>query len=409
MKKRAAIALLATSFVTGAADAADRPVLAPQPYYAGPLLPVDWTGFYFGVNGGYGWAQGTTDTYFNGGILHGSGQPSGGVAGGQMGFNWQMGRFVFGAEIDGQWSGQRAALASTCNPNCAALQEVNIKTFATGRGRFGLAFDWIMPYVTAGAAMVNVSDAMVVTAGGLTGRVEGLSGTSLGWTAGAGVDIALTSNLSARLEYLYLRVDDHSSTAPVPAQFISPGRGANGPSPVLTESGSFQDSIVRVGLNYRFGPRGGPGIVERPSIAPASYASAYDFLPSMPIFADKSRSEKRAPAAPMVAETPAHAPAAASAPVAIASANPGDFRLPPAAAAASPAASEPKSAMPAAAAAEPRTAKSAYKNFDEIDDADLTGGAAAEAKAITLPTVKRQRAEDDNPRLKRIMSICTGC
>jgi outer membrane immunogenic protein len=162
--------------VAGAADAADRPVLAPQPYYAGPLLPVDWTGFYFGVNGGYGWAQGTTDTYFLGGILHAQGKPSGGVAGGQLGFNWQMGSLVFGAEIDGQWSGQRAALASTCNPNCSALQEVNIKTFATGRARFGYAFDWILPYVTVGAAMVNVSDAFVVSAGGLTGRVEGLSG-----------------------------------------------------------------------------------------------------------------------------------------------------------------------------------------------------------------------------------------
>ena len=404
MKKRVAIALLATSFAAGAAAAADRPVLAPQPYYyAGPLLPVDWTGFYVGANGGYGWAQGTTDTYFLGGILHGSGKPSGGVAGGQMGFNWQMGRFVFGAEIDGQWSGQRAALASTCNTGCSALQEVNIKTFATGRGRFGLAFDWLMPYVTAGAAIVNVSDALVVTSGGLTGRIEGLSGTSMGWTAGAGVDIALTSNLSARLEYLYLRVDDHSSTAPVPNPLGTLFSGA------VSESGSFQDSIVRVGLNYRFGPRGGPGIVERPSIAPASYASAYDFLPSMPIFADKSRSEKRAPAAPMIAETPAHAPAAASAPVAIASANPGDLRLPPAAAATSPAASEPKSAMPAAIAAEPRTAKSAYKNFDELEDDDLTGGTPATAKAITLPSVNRRQKADDTPGLKRIMSICTGC
>jgi outer membrane immunogenic protein len=401
MKKRVAIALLATSFTTGVACAADRPVLAPLPYYAGPLLPVDWTGFYFGVNGGYGWAQGTTDTYFLGGILHSSGKPSGGVAGGQMGFNWQMGRFVFGAEIDGQWSGQRAALASTCNPNCSALQEVNIKTFATGRGRFGMAFDWIMPYVTAGAAMVNVSDAMLVSAGGLTGRVEGLSGTSLGWTAGAGVDIALTSNLSARLEYLYLRVDDHSSTTTIPNPLSTLFNGT------ISESGSFQDSIERIGLNYRFGPRGGPGIVERPSIAPASYASAYDFLPSMPIFADKSRSEKRAPAAPMIADSAVHAPTpAASTPVAVASANASDFRLPATAAAAA-AASEPKPAMPAAVAAEPKTAKSAYKNFDEIEDEDLTGGAAA--RAITLPTVNRRQRADDTPGLKRIMSICSGC
>jgi outer membrane immunogenic protein len=413
MKKRVAIALLATSFTAGAAGAADRPVLAPRPYYAGPLLPVDWTGFYFGVNGGYGWAQGTMDTYsfvggrseLNGVILHSSGKPSGGVAGGQMGFNWQVGRFVFGAEIDGQWSGQQATFAVGCNIGCSAVQNVSIKTFATGRARFGLAYDWLMPYVTAGAAMVNVSDDLLVTAGGITGKFQSLSGTTLGWTAGAGVDVALTSNLSARLEYLYVRAEDHSTSAQIPSQFFTPTTN----SPFVNESGAFQNSIVRVGLNYRFGPRGGPGIVERPLAAPATYASAYDFLPSMPIFADRSRSEKRAPAAPMIAETPAHAPVGApastpTAPVAVASANGGDFKLPPSA----PVASESKPTMPAVAA-EPRMAKSPYKNFDEIEDADLTGGAPVEGKAITLPTVKRQRAEDDSPRLKRLMSICSGC
>jgi hypothetical protein len=42
MTKRAAIALLAMSFTAGEADAADRPLLAPQLYPAGPLQPVEW-------------------------------------------------------------------------------------------------------------------------------------------------------------------------------------------------------------------------------------------------------------------------------------------------------------------------------------------------------------------------------
>jgi hypothetical protein len=109
----------------------------------------------------------------------------------------------------------------------------------------------------------------------------------------------------------------------------------------------------------------------------------------------------------MVAESPAQAPAAASAPVAVASASTSDFRLPPTAAAAA-AVGEPKPTMPAAVAAEPKTAKSAYKNFDEIEDEDLTGGTPA-AKAITLPTVNRRQRADDTPGLKRIMSICSGC
>jgi hypothetical protein len=219
------------------------------------------------------------------------------------------------------------------------------------------------------------------------------------------VDIALTSNWSARLEYLYVRAADYNNGSAVTGS-TTPIPNPLGIGNVL-ESGSFQDNIVRVGLNYRFGPRGGPGVIERPLAAPSTYAAAYDFLPSRPIFADRSRSEMRAPTAPMVAETATHAPAAVSTPVAVASASASDFRLPSAAAEA---ASVPKSVMPAAAAAEPRAVKSAYKNFDEIEDADLTGGTPTEAKgAITLPTIKRQRAEDDSPRLKRIMSICSDC
>jgi hypothetical protein len=320
--------------------------------------------------------------------------------------------FVFGAEIDGQWSGQQASFAVGCNSvppptppatACSAVQNVSLKTFATGRARLGLALDWIMPYVTGGAALVNVSDDLLVTAGGITGKFQSISGTTLGWTVGAGVDIALTSNWSARLEYLYIRADDFFNTAPIPNPL---GIGT------VLENGTFQDNIVRVGLNYRFGPRGGPGVVERPVVAPATYASAYDFLPSVPLFADRSRSEKRTPAAPVVAETSAHGPAVAPrsaqtapVPVAVASANATDFKLPPSA----PVASESKPAMAATVAAEPRAAKSAYKNFEEIEDADLTGGTSAEAKAITLPTAKRRDRGDDGSRLKNVMSICSGC
>src|SRR5262249_40191866 len=147
------------------------------------------------------------------------------------------------------------------------------------------------------------------------------------------------------LEYLYVRADDYNSGSTSPTPIPNPlGIG------FVLESGSFQENIVRVGLNYRFGPRGGPGLIERPLAAPSTYASAYDFLPSMPIFADRSRSEKRAPTAPIVAETSAPTRAAASTPVAVASAAASDFRLPGAAAAA---ASAPKSVISAAAAVEP--------------------------------------------------------
>ena len=150
--------------------------------------PVEWTGLYFGANAGYGWGQYSSNITFTGlgasgltnpvpgfgpagiagGIIAvggptelsgtriiGSGSPSGAIAGGQIGFNWQAGMFVFGAEIDGQWSGQENTFTVACGPRCSATESIKIRSLATGRGRFGLAFDWIMPYVTGGAALVN--------------------------------------------------------------------------------------------------------------------------------------------------------------------------------------------------------------------------------------------------------------
>src|SRR5262249_49211201 len=125
MHTRLLIALLTGCFVAGKSVAAELP-LAPPPQlsYPGRLLPVEWTGFYFGANAGYGWAKGSSTTGFVGNLsnpigatgtffssttsgtilsglgptelintsVFGSSKPTGAIAGGQMGFNWQWGR-----------------------------------------------------------------------------------------------------------------------------------------------------------------------------------------------------------------------------------------------------------------------------------------------------------------------------
>src|SRR5215510_15943411 len=133
MKKRVVIAFFATSLTAGMSFAADWPVMGPQLYPsvpAVPLMPVNWTGIYFGANAGYGWAQGSSNTVFAGGFTGGtttpfgrgatelggtglssSSSPRGGIAGGQIGFNWQAGMVVFGAELDAEWSGQSNAVS----------------------------------------------------------------------------------------------------------------------------------------------------------------------------------------------------------------------------------------------------------------------------------------------------------
>jgi outer membrane immunogenic protein len=158
MKRRMIVGLLVTPFTAGVAFSADWPAAVPQFSRAGSVMPVEWTGLYFGMNAGYGWAQGANDTFFAGSFaggtttafglgatelsgtrLIGSGNPSGAVAGGQIGFNWQFGIAVFGAEP--QWSGQQNSFTVACTSGCTAVETVKIRSFATGRARLGLAFD----------------------------------------------------------------------------------------------------------------------------------------------------------------------------------------------------------------------------------------------------------------------------
>jgi hypothetical protein len=275
-----------------------------------------------------------------------------------------------------------------------------------------VAFDWIMPYVTAGAALASASDDLILTVGGVSGTFDTISGSRLGWTAGAGVDVALTSNWSARLEYLYVDIRGFEDFQRIP---IALGVGST------IQGIDVRNNIVRVGLNYRFGPRGGPGVIERPVLAaPAGYASAYDFLPSLTSYRDSPIfGEKRTPSATMLA-APApqrEAPVAAAraterapaAPAVVAGEVP--QREAPIAAAggterAPAAASDPK----AATANAPKGAAPDISRFADIEDSDDSIRRTTTAAAITLPTLnKRPKADDDSRRLKSIMSICSGC
>ena len=273
VKYRIALALVATSCMAGMAFAADLPVSGP--YGSAPYIvrqPVEWTGFYFGANAGYGSGRYSSDLTFTGLNAGGnttpfglgptelsgtdvidSGKPRGAIAGGQIGFNWQAGMFVFGGEIDGQWSGQENTFTTSCDAGCTATQSIKIRSIWTGRGRVGLAFDWFMPYVTGGAALVDGLNNLTMTVGGTTASFAPLSHSTLGWTAGAGVEVALWRNWSAKLEYLFVGANGATKFAPIPNAL---GLGS------VSTPGDYRDNIVRVGFNYRFGPLGGPGLLE---------------------------------------------------------------------------------------------------------------------------------------------------
>ena len=197
----------------------------PRGRYAEPAPSYfSWSGFYVGLNGGYGW--GTSD--WSSGVTAGSTDPAGGLFGGTIGFNVQNWGLVFGVEGDlaGNWMRNNTSSGTgiCAVPGCT----VQTSWFGTARGRVGYAFDRALFYVTAGGAFGDVQ----MTAGGATATVE-----RAGWTAGVGLEYGILGPWSAKIGYLY--ADLGNSTC---------GAASCG----VDTSVSFKTSIVRLGVNYRF-------------------------------------------------------------------------------------------------------------------------------------------------------------
>lgn len=205
----------ASMIISSAAGAADLPRKA-LPYSAPVYAPV-WSGFYAGVNAGYGWAKWDAGTGTN---------MKGFLGGGQLGYNWQIGSFVVGAEGDIQYSAQK----STEDLGGGITSETKVPWFGTVRGRLGYAFDSIMIYGTGGVAWSNFKAS--ASAAGLTVSTET---TKAGWTAGGGVEWMFMPRWSVKAEYLYI---DSGSTS------LTVGG--------LTASGKLRDQMARLGVNYHF-------------------------------------------------------------------------------------------------------------------------------------------------------------
>ena len=233
----------ATGTALGADMAPPAPAMASPPVY-------NWTGIYFGGNGGYGWATSSGTATTTGGLIGGlsvatSGSVQGPVAGGQVGANWQTGPWVLGAEGDFDWSGQSKNLTLACGAGCALNETGAVDWFATARVRVGYAFDRLLVYGTGGAAWMKASDNLNATVGGTTLNLISLSNTPIGFAAGGGVEFAVTSNISARAEYLFLQAASYSATAPIA---IAGG--------TIPETGTIRDNLVRAGINVRLPIKG---------------------------------------------------------------------------------------------------------------------------------------------------------
>lgn len=214
MKRLVVLSLAAVSMAvlqTAPASAADIPRKAPA--YIGPSY-YDWTGFYIGVNGGYAWTNNFAAS-----------NPKGFVGGGQLGYNWQTGRLVFGVEGDLQYTNLKAT--ETVG---AVSATGKIPAFGTARGRIGYAFDRWMVYGTGGWAYTKTDVSLTNGAATVSD-----SKWSSGYAVGAGVEWAAWDRWSVKAEYLYV----HSGN-------VALSLGG------VTTSGNYSINVARAGLNYRF-------------------------------------------------------------------------------------------------------------------------------------------------------------
>ena len=272
-----ASAALVSLFVATSAYAADLPMKAPI-----PVAVYDWTGLYIGTNLGYSWGRGSTDGTSSGtrttsrgavvtgttqvaGVLSGRADVNGFIAGGQLGYNWQRGAWVFGLEGDIQWSNERQSGDVVCSLGVAVCptftREYNLDWFGTARGRIGfLPAERILLYATGGLAYGGFSGSSLMGVVGTNALALGSwSSTKAGWTVGAGVEAALGSNWSVKFEYLYMDLGNTGGSSATNIITASTVRGITTTTTLAyVFNTKFTDNIVRVGLNYKFG---GPGSV----------------------------------------------------------------------------------------------------------------------------------------------------
>lgn len=222
---------------------------APAPLFS-------WTGFYAGVHGGAGWAH--KDWFFvsQTGVStppgsEGSHVATGGLAGGQLGFNYQIGRWVWGVEAEASWANLRgdnisdvfSPLVFSTGPQLVGDRNATVvNALGTIAGRVGFAWDRTLLYGKAGGAWAHDKYRVLdLTTGGV---VNTGNETRWGWVAGIGLERAFLESWSVKIEYDYMDFGSkHLELNCVPG----------------TCTGSQAEHIrqnvstIKAGINYRFG------------------------------------------------------------------------------------------------------------------------------------------------------------
>ena len=251
------------ALMTGSAGAADLAVKAPR--VAPVIAPAfSWTGCYIGVHAGGGATRSDfTDSFIGEGISSNGGSASwgnGGLAGGQIGCNYQTGVLVFGIEGEGYWSGMKATKETSASffsgegtATFITRAEARNKWDATVAGRIGASYERAFIYGKLGWAWgqydFNASQTVDFGGGDVSSASVSGSKTLNGPLFGVGVEYALTNNWTVKGEYNYINY----GLAPV--SFVQTecfgGSCASAPGS-FSQSFSAEKHIFKFGVNYLF-------------------------------------------------------------------------------------------------------------------------------------------------------------
>jgi outer membrane immunogenic protein len=254
--------IAAAATLAGTAFAAE-PAPAPPP----PVPIFTWTGLYLGGQIGYAWGS---DNFFYGAFDPLTGlafnpsvfsSPSGVIGGAHVGFNYQIdkpgGGFVLGIEgsVDGISLSNTVAAGFAAFGGSSVSASTNADVQGSIRGRFGIAgiaSDRLLAFATGGVAFGGFNTRFT-TSGNNGGNPffasNSFSNTRVGWTAGGGIDYAVTNNWSVFAEYRYTSFGTVANTQLATAAFTT--------VPVLTGGAlnvtrTLSQSQVQVGFSYKF-------------------------------------------------------------------------------------------------------------------------------------------------------------
>jgi outer membrane immunogenic protein len=209
----------------------DLPAKAPEP---------SWQGLYLGISGGWSWtsidaANNVLILTNNGTVPFSSPGTNGVFGGGQIGYNFQSGIFVYGIEADFDALDDTASGSVTDPHNPARVLSVKSSTglYSDITGRAGLLMGNALFYAKGGLALFTGN----VHVGDPADHIGQDSGTLLGWTLGGGVEYQLTNNLTVKAEYQYFDVDNTNFSCCLPSS-----------------AGRLEDQItantLKIGVNY---------------------------------------------------------------------------------------------------------------------------------------------------------------